>query len=57
MEKSKPVGVWIRVSTEEQARAERPERYEKSVRSMPKVRVGIWKQRPSLRKDDFQPNS
>src|SRR4030042_1286870 len=29
MEKSKPVGIWIRVSTEDQARGESPEHHEK----------------------------
>ena len=32
MEKSKPVGIWIRVSTEDQARGESPEHHEKRAR-------------------------
>src|SRR5665213_1416052 len=32
MEKNKPVGIWIRVSTEEQAKGESPEHHEKRAR-------------------------
>jgi site-specific DNA recombinase len=32
MDKTKPVGIWIRVSTEDQARGESPERHEKRAR-------------------------
>ncbi len=32
MDKDKPVGIWIRVSTEDQARGESPEHHEKRAR-------------------------
>ena len=32
MEKAKPVGIWIRVSTEDQAKGESPEHHEKRAR-------------------------
>jgi site-specific DNA recombinase len=32
MEKGKPVGIWIRVSTEDQAKGESPEHHEKRAR-------------------------
>jgi site-specific DNA recombinase len=32
MDKAKPVGIWIRVSTEDQAKGESPEHHEKRAR-------------------------
>jgi len=32
MDKGKPVGIWIRVSTEDQTKGERPEHHEKRAR-------------------------
>jgi len=40
MEKEKPVGIWIRVSTEDQAKGESPEHHEKRPISTLSPRAG-----------------
>jgi len=43
MEKAKPVGIWIRVSTEDQAKGESPEHHEKRARFYAESKVKkVW---------------
>lgn len=43
MEKEKPVGIWVRVSTEDQAKGESPEYHEKRARFYAESKTGKQK--------------